>query len=147
MAITASLYGGFIQSLAAKEINLGADAFACALLSSSYTPADTHTHWSDVSADEITGTGYTSGGAALTSVTDSYSATTKTLTFTAANVSWPSSTITAAYAVVMDTTAGGGTAANNLLVGYVDFGGNQSDSNGTFEIQWNASGIFTLSHS
>lgn len=40
----------------------------CALLTDAHTPdEDTQQFWSDVSANEATGTGYTAGGAAVTS--------------------------------------------------------------------------------
>lgn len=257
MAVTASLYGGFLKSLAAKQVNLNSDTFKVMLLSNSYTPSDTHQYQSDLGGTEITGTGYTAGGATLSSVTAAYTAaianptslaqtpsgtggtfaagtyywvvtavdavgesaisnevtatltgstssvaltwtavtnatgykvyrtavgggagnenilvttissgstvtytdtgtagttltpptsnTTGGLIFTAANVSWASSTITAYYAVVVDTTPG--TAGTNPLVGYINFGGAQSDTAGTFQINWNSTGIFVLKHS
>lgn len=41
---------------------LKTDTYKCALVTG-YTPSQTaHTRWSDVSANEITGTGYTAGG-------------------------------------------------------------------------------------
>jgi hypothetical protein len=142
MSASASLYGGFYLSLANKQINLNSDAFAVGLLGNTYTPSDSHRYWSDVSAQEITGTGYTAGGKALSGVTASYAS--NTLTFTASTLQWTSSTITAYYAVVYDTTPG--TASTNPLIGYVNFGGAQNDSGGTFQIAWNASGIFQLTH-
>ncbi|TDH45778.1 hypothetical protein E2F47_27655, partial [Mycobacterium eburneum] len=126
MTITATLYGGFLQSLANKQINLNSDSFKVMLLTSSYTPSDAHRYQSDLT-NEVTGTGYTAGGATLSGVTVSYAS--DTLTFSASNVSWANSTITAAYAAIVDTTPGA--AASNPLIGYVNFGGNVSDTNGT----------------
>lgn len=143
MSVSATLYGGVLQSLAAKQINLSSDALNVMLLTSSYTPSDTHRYMSDL-ADEVVGTGYTTGGKALTTVTVTYSTITKTLTLNADPIAWANSTITARYAVIVDTTPG--SAAANPLIGYVDFGADVSDTNGTFQINWNASGILTLSH-
>lgn len=52
------------------HISLLSDKLNMALLGSGYTPnLATDNHWSDISANEITGTGYTAGGQTLTSVT------------------------------------------------------------------------------
>lgn len=143
MAITATLYGGFLKSLANKQINLNSDTFKVMLLTNGYTPSDAHQYQTDLGANEITGTGYSAGGAALSGVTVSYAS--NTLTFTASATSWTSSTFTAYYAVIVDVTPG--TSSTNPLIGYVNFGGAESDTNGTFQITWNASGIATISHS
>lgn len=37
-----------------------------------------------------------------------------------------------------------GTAGTSLLISLVNFGADKSSDNGTFEIQWNGSGIFTI---
>jgi hypothetical protein len=50
--------------------------------------------------------------------------------------------VTARYAVVFDDSPS--TNATKPLLGYVDFGANQSTSNTTFEIVWSASGIFEI---
>jgi hypothetical protein len=65
-----------------------------------------------------------------------------TLAITGANASWPSSTFTAHYAALVDTTPG--TAGTNPLIGFVDFVVDQSPSNGTLSVTWNASGIGTV---
>lgn len=74
----ASLYGPAYQSLLAAEINFAADTIKAMLCTSSYTPDPlTHRYKSSVT-NEVTGTGYTAGGATLAS---------KTVTLTVAN-SW-----------------------------------------------------------
>lgn len=142
MTVTATLYGGFMESLGNKQINLYSDAFHVMLLGSGYTPSDAHRYQSDLSS-EISGTGYTAGGQALSGVDASYAS--NTLTFTASNISWTNSTISAQYAVIVDVTPAA--AASNPLVGYVNFGAMISDTNGTFEVDWNAAGIFQITHS
>ena len=52
-----------------------------------------------------------------------------------------SSTITARYAVIYDST---GTSSTSALIGYVDFGADVSTTNGTFQITWDSAGIFTI---
>lgn len=141
MAVTAKLYGLSLKSMAQGKMVLDTDTLKVMLCTSTYTPnQDTHQFKSDVT-NEITGTGYTAGGLALTSVTLTYNATNNTLTLDAADAAWASSTITARYAVVYDSTPA--TDATRPLIAYVDFGADQSDSSGTFTIVWDAAGIAT----
>ncbi len=61
--------------------------------------------------------------------------------FDADDVTWSTSTITARGAIVYKST---GTAANDLLICYFDFGADKSSSAGNFTITWNAEGIVNL---
>lgn len=138
---TTKTYGSLIAKAFNKEVDFDSDTIKVALLSSSYTPnQDTDDYWNDISAYEVTGTGYTAGGATLANKSVSYTSGTNVTKFDADDVSWTSSTITARYAVVYVAT---GTASTSVLIGYVDFGSNQSSSSGTFSIVWDAAGIFT----
>jgi hypothetical protein len=142
MAVTAFVYGPLIDHLAQKRVDLDSDAIKVALATSSYVPnQDTHDFFNDIT-NEVTGTGYTAGGAALTSVTWGYTAGTNTWKFDAADSSWASSTITARYAIIYDSTPG--TSATNPLIAYVDFGADVSSVAGTFSIVWDSAGIFTV---
>ena len=115
-----------------------AGRFKCMLVTSSYTPNfDTDSVFTDVS-NEVSGAGYTAGGEALTGVTFTISG--GTITWDAGDVTWTGSTITNAAAAVIYNTS----EANKPLIAYVDFGGNFSTTSGTFQIVWNASGVFTL---
>lgn len=142
MAVTAYLYGSFPAKLANKEIDWDTDTIKVALTTSTYTPnQDTHDYFNDIT-NEVTGTGYTAGGATLASKTVTYTSGTNTQAFDAADVTWSASTITARYAIIYDST---GTSSTSALIGYVDFGADVISSGGDFTIQWNASGIFTIS--
>jgi hypothetical protein len=55
---------------------------------------------------------------------------------------WPSSTITARWAVVYDSAAG--TDAARPLIAVVDFDFNTSSTAGAFTITWPSSGIATV---
>lgn len=141
MAASAKLYGLAMKSILNKEIDWDTDAIKVMLCTSTYTPnQDTHQYKSDVT-NEVTGTGYTAGGATLTSCTSTYTAGTNTLTLDAADVSWPNSTIVARYAVIYDSTPA--TDATRPLLGYVDFDQNISTTAGTFSIVWDAAGLIT----
>ena len=137
------LYGQFIQQSFNKEIDWDSDTIKVALLTNSYTPdQDAHNYFDDVVAFEVTGTGYTSGGITLTNKTNTYTSATNVIVLDADDVTWSSSTITARYAVVYDATPA--TNAFRPLIGYVDFGSDQSSSNGNFTITWDATGIVRI---
>lgn len=136
-------YGNVAKALFNKEIDWDSDDIKVMLLSSSYTPnQDTHDYLDDVSTYQVTGTGYTAGGASLTSKTVTYDAANNVLVLDAADVTWASSTITARYAVVYDNTPA--TAATKPLITYVDLVSDQASNNGNFTIEWDASGILRL---
>lgn len=141
--MASKLYGNFLAKALNKEVDWDSDTIKVALLTSSYTPnQDTHDYFDDVSSYEVTGTGYSAGGATLGSKTVSYDSTNNVIVLDAADSTWSSSTITARYAVVYD--ASGGSAAANALIGYVDFGSDQSSTNGNFTITWDSTGIVRI---
>ena len=134
------LYGQFIQNAFDKKIDWDSDNIRVALLTNSYTPdQDAHNYFDDVVANEVTGTGYTQGGIALANKTNIYNGATNVLVLDADDVTWSSSTITARYAVVYNASPA--LNSDKPLIGYVDFGSDQSSSNGNFTITWDATGI------
>ena len=137
------LYGNFLAKALNKEVDWDTDTIKVALLTSSYTPnQDTHDYYDDVVANEVSGTGYTTGGATLGSKTVTYDGTNNVIILDAADTTWSSSTITARYAVVYDDS--GATNAAKALIGYVDFGSDQSSTNGNFTITWDSTGIVRI---
>jgi hypothetical protein len=100
------------------------------------------TYWSDIASGEISGVGYTASGKAVSGMTLSFNGHNPSrLKLDGSDVSWASSTITARFAVLYKWT---GNAATSPVICWVDFGSNQSSSSGTFEIQWNSSGIVEI---
>ena len=137
------LYGNFLAKALNKEVDWDSDTIKVALLTSSYTPnQDTHDYFDDVSANEVSGTGYTAGGQTLGSKTVTYDSANNVIILDAADTTWSSSTITARYAVIYDDS--GATAASKALIGYVDFSSDQSSTNGNFTITWDATGIVRI---
>lgn len=142
MSVSAKWYGSAFLSVFNKEIDVDSDALKVMLCTSSYTPdQDAHRYKSSIT-NEVTGTGYTAGGATLGSVTIGYTGATNVLKIDAADTSWTTSTITARYAVIYDSTPG--TDATRPLIGYVDFGVDIVSTSGTFLITWDAAGIATV---
>lgn len=136
IAISAHFYNKFFTNLAQGHVNLTTDTIKLALCTSSYTPTQaTDQYWSTPQANEITGTGYTAGGATVGSI----AITDSGWDFSGANVSWTGASFTARYAVLYDATPG--SAASDILIGYIDFGANETVSSGTFSVDWSSSGI------
>ena len=134
--MASGIYNRFKANLMNKVVDLEADTINVALMSDSHSFDSSHTSWANVSSEEIPATGnYTSGGMALSSpsVTEAYA--TK---WDAEDTQWTDATFTAYHAVLYDSTA-----ADNLICSF-DFSGAQTVSSGTFTIQWNASGLITL---
>ena len=77
-------------------------------------------------SNQVSGTGYTTGGNTLGSPVVANQSNVATLTF--AQTQWTSATFGAAFGVIYDVTA------SNKLVVVLDFGGTKSCSNGTFTI-------------
>ena len=124
------IYNSCLNDMATGAIDFDTNSFKILLVTSSYTPnKDTHTKRSDVT-NEITGTGYTAGGASTT-VTVTNDTANDRIDIDFSDVSWSTASLTAAAAVIYKTT---GTAANDNLVAYLDFGGNVTSTNGTFTL-------------
>lgn len=145
MAITASgLYvATFIDILDATElaVNLDVETHKGALFSNSITPnftTDTAYGVAPYDANEVSGTGWSAGGVALTGTT--FLGAAGTATFDATDVSQGGTTLTNArgYLLYADAAAG-----NNAIV-LIDFTSDYSTVAGTFAITWNAAGVFYI---
>lgn len=136
------VYNSFKKNSMVGSINLSADTIKVALVTSAYVvDIDAHQFYSDITG-EVVGAGYTTSGATLSGVTITTDLANDRSVFDASDVTWASSTITAAAAVIYKVN---GTPASSPLIGFIDFGGSKSSSNGDFVIQWNTDGILTLS--
>jgi hypothetical protein len=113
------------------------------LVTSAYTPdQDAHTKRSDVT-NEVSGTGYTAGGATITGSTVTADNTDNEGVWDAStDPSWASSTITARGAVLYKSR--GGAASADELICYLDFGSDKVSTGGTFLITFASEGILNL---
>ena len=157
MTVTPHIYAKSATSLATKLANLTSDTIKVGLCTSSYTPnLATDQFWSTPQANEVTGTGYSAGGATVSS---------PTLTTTAAN-SWGTTWVTATakvlgqiikpvtgntylYAVVVAGTTGGseptwpttvGTTVTDGGVTWLNIGKDVTVFTTATPPSWNASG-------
>lgn len=123
--------------LATAAINLNTATYKCMLVSAVPSEANLDA-WlvrSDVST-EVTGTGYTAGGVA---VTGTYAWDTSnnrsSLTFTNLAPGWTSSTITAVGAIIYQNV---GTAGTDRLITFVDFLGTVTSTAGNFSVSFSS---------
>jgi len=125
------VYNHAVHQALTGGLDFDTDTFYMMLVSSSYTAdKDGHEDRADVT-NEVTGTNYTSAGKEVTvTVTDDNANNRVDIDFD--DLTWGTSTITAAGAVVYKST---GTAANDTLVAFLDFGGNVSSDGGDFTVQ------------
>lgn len=118
-------------------LDLDAETHKVALYTSSRTPSyGSDTAYS--STGEISGTGYTAGGALLTGTALGITGT--VLSWDADNVEWQNTTLSGVRHadIYADALTG-----NNLICG-VDFGQSYNTSDGTLLIIWHADGIFAI---
>jgi hypothetical protein len=130
--------------------DLVTDTVKCALFGNSGTPnkLDTMAHigygssggqW--VTANEVTGGGYTAGGVALSSVTYGIDGTaTNALAYHAASPSWTGATFTAYGDLVYDASISAGTVADQGICFHSYGGAAETISAATFTVAWYSTG-------
>ena len=130
MAIVQAMCNSFKQEIltATHNFSAGTHNFKLALYTSSATLGATTTAYS--TSQEVTGTGYSAGGGALTSVTPVLDGSTAVCDFN--DLTFGSSTITANGALIYNTSAA------NKAVCVLDFGSDKTATSGTFTIQFPA---------
>ncbi len=140
MAITSAICNSFKQEILEAEHNFTAstgNTFKLALYDSDATLGAGTTAYS--SSEEITntsGTAYTAGGKALTSVTPTLDSSTAVCDF--ADVSWTSASFTARGCLIYNDSH-----STNASVCAIDFGGDKTATSGTFTIQFPAAAATT----
>lgn len=114
-----------------------AEQWKVCLLTNSFTYVDgTHVLYTDLT-NEVTGAGYTAGGAVVGGKVANYVDTVNCMV-DADDTAWPASTFTARYAVVYNIVSG-------KIRCIIDLGADYSVTSGTFTIQWNIGGIIKIS--
>lgn len=123
--VNAALYNNSVTTATASTDTLAHNAYLA-----------TGGQW--VTANEITGTGYTAGGVAVTPKAETFSSNVATFT-SSGTPQWTTASFTAFGALVYDNTI-----TNKYAYCWNYFGGSQTVTSGTFTINWNASGIFAI---
>ena len=134
MAITSAICSSFKQELLQGKHSFessGGHTFKLALFTSSASLGAATTAYS--TSNEVSGTGYSAGGATLTSVTPTTDGTTAVCDFS--DVTYTSASFTANGAMIYNTTTNGGSSTTDA-VAIIAFGGDKTASNGTFKIEF-----------
>jgi len=125
MAIVQALANVFKEDLMDTTANLEANTLKVALFDNTATLSSATTAYAI--ANEASGSGYTAGGETITGAAVTLDGS--TAIFDCDNVSWANATITAQAAVIYNNSF------SNAAIAVLDFGGNKTSTNGTFEIQ------------
>ena len=132
------IYNNFKENLLLGTFDLVSDVVKVCLVTG-YTPdIDTHVSYSDVSANEESGTGYTAGGATLASKAVTQDNANNRGKFDAANVTWTALDVgTPSDAIMYDDTT-----SANLLMAYWEL--TTASNGGDYTLQWHGDGILLL---
>lgn len=151
MTMASGLYvANFIDILDATQlaIDLSLTTHRLALYTNTHTP-NFSTDTAYTATNEVSGTGWAAGGVTLATAAAGGTSTVPTVTDSPAgtlmydmtnDVSVASTTLTNARGVMLYADA---LAGNNAIV-MINFGADFSTVAGTFGIQWNAAGVFTI---
>jgi hypothetical protein len=134
MAITSALCTSFKKELLERKHDFNTTSghtFKLALFTSAASLGASTTNYT--TSNEVVGTGYTAGGVTLTNIDPTTSGTTAFIDF--ADATFSSATITAAGAVIYNTTTDGGSSTTNA-VAVISFGGDKTSTNGDFVVQF-----------
>lgn len=130
--MASGIYTSFWNDMAKGNVDMDTDTFYGMVVTSAYTfNKDTHAKRSDIT-NEVTGTGYTSGGAACTVTVSAIDTTNDRQEIVLGSISWASSTITGARQLVVYKRRGGASSADELVC-CVDNGADVSTSAGTLQ--------------
>jgi hypothetical protein len=124
------LLGGYHSFNASGDTPAGS-AFKIALFTNSASLGTTTTAYA--ASNEVSGTGYSAGGEALTNTGVAKSTVTSYTDFS--DVSWTSSSFTARGCLIYNSSSISG-LTSNAAVAVIDFGGDKTVSSGTFTIQF-----------
>lgn len=153
MAVTAHVFPQWIQGVNAGNITMTGGTYKVGLsnaagpitlASSGVSTAKLFSDWTANVAAEITGTGYTAGGATVSSPTFNAGGSNNSVTTwtSASNPNWTTASFTANQAIFYESSA-----VTTQLICFWDFGGSVTVTAGTFTLSINASGLLTATAS
>lgn len=105
------------------------------------TDIDAQVFIDDVSANEVSGTGYTAGGQTIANPAVTVDDTDDEGVFDGDDVTWSNSTITAQFGAIYKDT---GTPSTSPIIGILDFGSDKTSTEGTFTVSFNDEGIVNI---
>lgn len=136
-----NLFGGATAG-EARKIDWLSDTIKMMLCTVLYVPDQaTHKFKSSIT-NEVVGAGYVAGGVTLAGKTLVYDVPSKIMILDCNNPLWAVATITARYGVIYDDREAA--AADKELIGYIDFGTDQSTAGVDFEVEVDPTGLLRL---
>lgn len=135
-----TLYNGGHYALTRGEVDFASDTIKMALVTG-YTPdIDADAYWSDISANEESGTGYTAGGEALANKSVTQDNTNDRTVFDADDVTWNSLDVgTPSHAVIYKDT---GTPSTSRLLWAIELGTASVGTN--YSVRFSANGALRI---
>ena len=130
MAITQAMSSLFKKDLLLGDHHLDTDDIYIALYTSSASLAATTDGYT--TSNEVSGTGYTAGGNALSSKAVTENSTSGV--FDAADPEWTSASFTARGALIYNKTLGDASSNSRGAIAVLNFGGDFTVAGGTFKI-------------
>ena len=129
MAISQTLTDAFLQDCldGGQDLGNGGNTLKIALYTSSASLGATTASYNN--SNEVSGTGYTAGGASLSSQAVAFDSTNQVAYFDAADPAWTTASITARGALIYNNTK------SNASIAVLDFGSDYTSTAGTFTIQ------------
>lgn len=118
-----------LRAIVTGGVDLDTDTFKMVLVAAALdeTAKDNFDFRNDLT--EITGTGYTAGGASVTLTVADDDDTNNDVEITCSAATWPTATISAAAGVVYAVKSG---AASDIPIAHIDFGGTITSTADTF---------------
>lgn len=126
------IYTSVLRDTSVGSVDFDTDTFYVMATTGSYSPSKNDTKRSDVTS-EVTGTGYTAGGNAVTVTVNAVDTTNNRVDITLGGTTWPGSTISNAQCFVYYKRRGGAASADEL-VAVVDNVTPVSTSSGTLTL-------------
>jgi len=148
-AVTLNLYDKYREgNFDGNSVNIetpGGNGIKCAIVAASYTvDQNLHDFWDDVSANEVSGTGYVAGGNVMSTGTVTVDGAGLVTVDIGDPATWTENGAgfsNGRRAIIYHDT---GTGSTSRLIGFSnDFGADQGNLNGDFSVTVNASGLFT----
>lgn len=140
MSVTCTPYRKFLQKLLTADVidlSDGGTVLKLSLHTATYAPdRDAHEFHDDATNECAASGNYSTGGKTLGTVTVGVDGTGHFAYLDAEDAVWTALTTTARYGVLYDATTT--VDSTSPLIGYIDFGGNQSPAGVDFTITWAA---------
>ena len=139
--MASGVYHSGLKALTDGTFDYLTDTINIALMDSSHSFSADDENWDDVSANEISGTGYTAGGVALASKAVDDKDTDDAAYLDAGDAKWAGAILSAYHAVIYYDS---GVAGTSKLICSIDFGAEKTADNATFTVTFDAKGFLKL---